>query len=108
MLIIDAEIQFDTDKNKPSALAKDLDTKNVIRPAINFGNGMLFSGDIIPIENVQMLIRGQNYNVSIDMLTIEDEAYEAIQNLVKVGNKFLIQNASRVIGRGTIKEFVFE
>ncbi len=108
MLIFEAEILFETEKNNPTALTNDLDTKHAIRPAINFGNGLLLSGSIIPKKGVVILIRGNRYNVSIEMPTVENEAYEAIKDLVRVDSEFLIQSGSRIIGKGKIKEFLFE
>ena len=108
MLILEADIKFDTQESNKTALKNDLDTKYIIRPAINFGNDILFSGDIIPINNVKMLIRGEIYRVSIEMPTIDKEAYNSIKNILEVGGLFKIQNASRVVGSGILCDFIFE
>jgi hypothetical protein len=83
-----------------------LDTNNILRPAINFGNDILFSGQITS-SNRLIIRRGKSYKVSIEMRTVEDEAYNYIKELVKINNIFLIQLASRVIGRGIIHDFVY-
>ncbi|QSX06732.1 hypothetical protein JYG23_04610 [Sedimentibacter sp. zth1] len=107
MLIIEAEILFDTPDTNETALDNDLDTKYAIRPAINFGNDLLFSGDIKVDSIVKQIKRGRVYNVSIEMPTIEDEAYEAIKSLLIIGNNFKIQSASRLVGKGTINDYVY-
>lgn len=108
MLLLEATIRFDETKDNPDALPNNLSTKNILRPSINFGNNLLFSGTIKANEEVETIFLGTQYEVTIDMPTIEHEAYDAIKDMLKEGHGFLIQNASRVIGRGTIKNFLYE
>lgn len=82
-------------------------TENIIRPAINFGNNLLFSGTILTKDNNDIIVRGKFYNVMIEMPTVEEDGYTQIQELVQVGNEFTIQNASRIIGRGEIVDYIF-
>jgi len=108
MLILEADICFDKQSENPDALPHDVSTKGIIRPAINFGNNLLFSGTIIANKNIEIFKRGETYNVMIEMPTIEQEAYEAISPLLRIGGDFKIQNASRIIGKGKILDFIYE
>lgn len=108
MLIIDAKIRFDKPSESTTALINDLNTGNIIRPAINFGNNLLLSGTINVKEGIERLIRGEEYNVIIEMPTVEDEEYQHIQGLVKIGNEFSLQNASKIIGKGEIIEYIYK
>lgn len=108
MLILEAEVSFDKQSDSPHSLPHDLSTKNIIRPAINFGDDLLFTGTIVVDKNIDILIRGEIYNVTIEMPTVEEEAYEEIQSLLRIGGEFKIQNASRIIGKGKIIDFLYE
>ncbi|MCM0757711.1 MULTISPECIES: hypothetical protein [Sporomusa] len=108
MLILEARVSFDQQSDSAKSLSYGLSTKNIIRPSINFGNDLLFSGTIVVDKNVDVLISGKTYNVIIEMPTIEQEAYEEIQSLLCVGREFKIQNASKIIGKGTISNFLYE
>jgi hypothetical protein len=107
LLIIEAKVCFDQLSENPQALSNDLDTTNIIRPAINFGNDLLFSGTIITSEETITIIRGLNYEVVIEMPTIEVTEYDYIKDLLNVGNDFTLQAASRVIGKGIIRNSIF-
>lgn len=108
MLILEASVSFDQQSDSSKNLSCGLSTKTIIRPSINFGNDLLFSGTIIVDKNIEILIRGETYDVIIEMPTIEQEAYEEIQSLLCIGREFKIQNASKVIGKGTISNFLYE
>lgn len=109
MLILEAEICFDRQNDNLQGLPHDLSTKNIIRPAINFGNNLLFSGTIILVDkNIDIIKRGETYNVMIEMPTIEKEAYDAISLLLHSGDDFKMQNASIIIGKGKILDFLYE
>lgn len=108
MLILEAEICFDNQDDKNHGLSNDLSTKYILRPAINFGGNMLFSGTIITDKNIDIIKRNEIYNVMIEMPTIEQEAYKAISLLLRIGGDFKIQWGSRVIGRGKILDFLYE
>jgi len=109
MLLLDAEICFNkNDGNLDNSLRNDLDTTNIIRPSINFGNNLLFSGTISVDKKVRKIIRGEIYKALIEMPTVDKQSYEEISDLLKIGNEFLIQNASKVIGEGKIINFLFE
>jgi hypothetical protein len=108
MLVLDAEICLDTLEVNPNALPHDVSTNVVLRPAINFGNDMLFSGTLVSNNTVASLIRGIVYEVVIELPTIEREAFCNVEKLLMVGGSFTIQNASRVIGRGKILDFKYD
>ncbi len=108
MLILEAKIRFDEVTDNPNALTSDLSTKNIIRPSINFGDDLLFSGTIRAEKKVETIMLGVLYDVSIEMPTIEQEAYGVIKDRLHEGREFIIQNASRVIGKGTIKDYLYE
>lgn len=108
MLILEANICFDRPDVNPEALNNDLTVEGIIRPAINFGNDLLFSGTILVDRKIQIIRRGEFYNAIIEMPTIEDEAYEAINHLLNFGNIFKMQSASKVIGKGKIIDFIYE
>lgn len=111
MLILQSNISFDKQDNsseKFHGLSNDLSAKYILRPDINFGGNMLFSGTIIVDKNIDIIKREEIYNVMIEMPTIEQEAYEAISSLLRIGGDFKIQWGSRVIGKGKILDFLYE
>lgn len=107
MLILESEICFDKQSDNVDGLPHDINTKNILRPDINFGDSQLFSGMIIFGKNIDIIKRGQVYKVIIEMPTIEKEAYEEIRLLLRGDATFKIQIASRVIGKGKILEFLY-
>jgi hypothetical protein len=90
MLILEAEICFDKPCDNIAALPHDIDTKNILRPDINFGNSQLFSGTIIVGGKIDIIKRGEIYKVFIEMPTIEKKAYEEISQLLQVDATFKI------------------
>lgn len=106
-MIVEATIRFDTLAENPEALVNDPSTTITLRPALNFGNDLLFSGTIIADAEVTVIERGGWYRVTIEMPTVEREAYEAIRHLVGVGREFTLQLASRKIGIGRIIDFAY-
>ncbi|MCQ4087537.1 hypothetical protein [Saccharibacillus sp. JS10] len=107
MLLIEAEIYFDTLSENPNALKKDLETRHILRASFNLGNDQLFSGDILAAETEKVIYRGKSYNAFIKLFT-EEEAYTNISYLIQIGNSFFIQTPSKVVGRGTIIDYVYE
>ncbi|WP_027092749.1 hypothetical protein [Cohnella thermotolerans] len=103
MLKLDARVIFDS-KN----LSHDLSAKNILRPGINFGNNLLFSGTIIPSADVEVLVRDAQYSVTIELPTVDEEAFEHIGDLVKIGGNITLQLASKILGKGIIEDFTFE
>ncbi|MEJ8302895.1 hypothetical protein [Saccharibacillus sacchari] len=108
MLLIEAGIYFDKPSENPDALKNDLETKHKLRTSFNFGNDQLFSGDILAAGTEKIINRGERYKAFVKMFTIEEEAFRNISYLIQRGNSFFIQTPSRVIGRGTIIDYVYE
>lgn len=108
MLTLDAKIYFDTKLENSDALDNDLDTKKIIRPAINFGDGLLFSGSVKVNESTTMIKRGESYEVTVNFPTIENEAYGAIRSFLCPNAVFKIQVSSKVIGKCTMLEYSYE
>lgn len=110
MLLLDAKICINKidENSKDGLISNDLDTANIIRPAINFGDNLLFSGTVIADKRVKKIVRGEIYRVLIEMPTLDKQAYEEIYDLLKIGNEFSIQNASKIIGVGQIINFLYE
>jgi len=108
MLILDAEIRHDLPEENEDALTNDLDTSYILRPSINFGNGYLFSGELVVSKNVSLLKRGEWYRVLVQMPTINNEAWEHIKDLVGIDNIFFIQIGGRILGKGKIIDFVYD
>ncbi|MFD2334599.1 hypothetical protein ACFSR7_35600 [Cohnella sp. GCM10020058] len=101
MLLLKAKVMFEGHKN-------NLSTKIALRPGVNFGNGLIFSGDIKPIGGVgDFLVLNEWYEVDIEMFTVEEEAFQAIGHLVKNGNPIVFQVGNRKVGRGEIIEYLY-
>ncbi|MGG1662339.1 hypothetical protein [Brevibacillus sp. NRS-1366] len=107
MLILKAEVYFDNPNDNQEGLPNDLSTKNIIRPSLNFGNDVLFSGTILADENIESIIRGQYYTVTIEMPSIGNEELECIRGYLRVGSPFKIQSASKKIGKGKILDYLY-
>jgi len=99
MLKAKAEIQF-TIKNRNF-------NRNYFRPVFNFGNGLLFTGFLKSDDNKYLY--NQKYTVDIDFFTIKDEAYSAVQPLLKDGMDIAIQEgASKIVGIAKAWDFAYE
>lgn len=107
MLIIKAKIMFFNPKES-SAKSDGICTKNILRPAFNFGEGLLFSGTIKNDSTNEKYLYQSSYVVEVEFPTIEDEAYEAIQPLIKIGMNLNIQNASRIIGEAKLLDYIYK
>jgi hypothetical protein len=57
---------------------------------------------ITPIDNIEKFIRGNGYEVNIEMPTVENEAYQNISPFIVTGNTLTIQIGARKIGLGKI------
>ncbi|EGO65272.1 hypothetical protein [Acetonema longum] len=106
MLIIKAEIIFDI-PNKNYTENDGITTQYPLRPAFNFGEGLLFSGTIKNDLSCDKLFYQKVYCVNVEFPTIASEAYEAVQPLIKIGMSLKIQNASNVIGVAKLLDFVY-
>ncbi|WP_139993707.1 hypothetical protein [Paenibacillus paridis] len=102
MLLLKAEIIF-----LESGLSHDISTKIINRPGINLGNNLIFSGTITPIDNIEKFIRGNWYEVNIEMPNVENEAYQNISPFIVTGNTLTIQTGARKIGLGKIIDYLY-
>ncbi|MCL2046873.1 MAG: hypothetical protein FWG88_10880 [Oscillospiraceae bacterium] len=96
MLLAKAEIIF-TLSDKNYIARKDF------RVPFNFGEDLLFSGNII--SNHQEYINNEKYLVSIEFFTIEGEAYDAVKHLLLPGSTIAMQAGSRLLGKAKLLEF---
>lgn len=74
MLKLNVIVTFSSDK-----LSHNLSTRNILRPGVNFGNNLLFSGTIITKPDVGELVRDIQYSVSIELPTIDKDSFEYIK-----------------------------
>lgn len=107
MLIIKAKIMFFNPKESLSK-GDGLCTKNILRPAFNFGEELLFSGTIKSESENEKFLYQSNYVVEVEFPTIEDEAYEAIQPLIQIGMNLNIQIASRIVGDAKLLDYTYK
>jgi len=99
MLSAKAEIMFSIkDRNY-------LNGKYPLRPTFKFGEGLLFSGNIIS-SNVEYLYN-EKYIVDIDFFTIEDEGYSAVGPHLYIGMDLLIQEGSNIIGSAKLNSYEY-
>jgi len=95
MLKAKAEIVF-TLSDKNYIARKDF------RVPFNFGEELLFSGNII--SKHKEYINNEKYLVEIEFFTIEGEAYEAVKHLLQTGNTVVMQTGSRLLGKAKLLE----
>ena len=77
-------------------------------PHVNFGDGQLFSTMLEPNKPDNQWLKGKwYYNVLMDMFLMCEEAYSSVKDLINIDAKIKLHIASRVIGEGIIKDFVF-
>ena len=110
MLVIEAYIRFDKKSENEDALNNDLSTEHRIVPAINFGNGFLYSAFTTFDKDIDIVERGYEYKVLIEVLVFdvnEPYGYQELKPYLKYESRFLLQLASRVIGYGTLVDYFF-
>lgn len=107
MLVVRADIMF----NSPEGNTIEnggISTQYPLRPAFNFGDGLLFSGTIISNIPCDKFFYQKVYCVNIEFPTIEGEAYETIRPLISEGMSLNIQNASHIIGVAKLLDFSYK
>ena len=107
MLVATAEIIF-YKLNENSSIDDGLDVSNALRPAFNFGEDLLFSGTIKNDGSVQKYLYEKEYVIEVEFPTIEDEAYEVVKPLIKIGMDLNIQTGSKTIGKAKLLEYVYK
>ena len=99
MLKAKAEIQFTINGRKFD--------RRYFRPTFNFGNNLLFSGNLI--SDNEVYLQNHPYIVGIEFFTIEDEAYTVISPILKEGMDFAIQEgAHKIVGIAKLLEYDYE
>ena len=99
MLKAKAEIQFTINERKFD--------KKYFRPIFNFGNKLLFSGNLISDDDIYLY--NQKYLVDIDFFTIEDEAFSVVNPILKPGMNLAMQEgAHRIVGIAKLLEYNYE
>jgi hypothetical protein len=106
MLIAKAEIIF-FKINENFSIDDGLDASNTLRPAFNFGEDLLFSGTIINDSSFQKYLYEKEYVIKIEFPTIEDEAYEAVKPLIKIGMDLNMQTGSKTIGKAKLLDYTY-
>ena len=99
MLKAKAEIQFTIDGRKFD--------KRYFRPTFNFGNNLLFSGNLVSDNDVYL--HNHPYIVGIEFFTIEDEAFTMVAPVLRAGMDFAVQEgARRIVGIARLIEYEYE
>ena len=99
MLKAKAEIQFTIDGREFN--------KKYFRPTFNFGNDLLFSGNLISDEDVYL--HNHRYTVEIDFFTIEDDAFNVVSPFLKYGMDIAIQEGARkIVGIAKLLDYRYE
>jgi len=80
--------------------------KYPLRPTFRFGDGLLFSGDIIS-DNTEYLYN-KKYLVDIEFFTIEEDSYAAILPHLSVGNDLVMQEGSQIIGLARLNDYTYK
>ena len=75
------------------------------RPVFRFGEGLLFSGTVL--SNETEYTPNKKYLVDIDFFTIEAEAYNALQPLLKSGMGLTIQEGARITGIAKLVDYTY-
>lgn len=91
--------------NKGSYNDNGLEARSILRPAFNFGKELLFSGTIKNDNSLQQYLFEKEYVVKVEFPTIEDEVYEAIKPLIKIGMNLNIQTGSKIIGKAKLLDY---
>ena len=99
MLRAKAEIVFTLD-------GKNYKARDDFRVPFNFGEGLIFSGNIIG-QSEDNYICNNKYLVNIDFFTIEDEAYEAVAPLLKTNMTIPMQAGRQLLGKAKLLEFSY-
>ena len=97
MLTADAIIKF-TLENK-SYNVKPL------RVAFNFGEGLLFTGEIISEHDLYSY--NEPYKVNVDFFTIEDDSYSALKRILLPNMGVVMQAGSQILGTANLSNFKY-
>ena len=96
MLLVNSTIRFTKEGKKYSS--------SKIRPMVNFGNGMLFSFNIL--HTPEMLESNIDYNAIFEFFSIGDDAYKILKDLLIVNKDVVVQESSKsIIGLATLHDY---
>ena len=98
MLRAKAEIQFTLE-------GKNYIPDDQFRIAFSFGNGLIFSGTIRS-DHTEYL-QGEKYMTDIEFFTVEDEAYAALQPVLKKGKILSLCAGKRILGMATLQDYTY-
>ena len=98
MLTADATIKF-TLENKSYNVKP-------FRVAFNFGEGLLFTGEIISDHDVYSY--NKSYNVNVDFFTIEDDSYSALKRVLLPNMGVVMQAGSQILGTADLRNFKYK
>jgi hypothetical protein len=103
MLTAKAEILFFKHNNTNDGI----DAKIILRPAFNFGEGLLISGNIMNNNLYDTYLYNKKYLIKLEFPTIVGEAYKEILPLLKIGMNLDIQTGAKLIGKAELLEFIY-
>ena len=96
MLLVNSTIRFTKEGKKYSA--------SKIRPMVNFGNGMLFSFNLLNAP--ETLESNTDYHATFEFFSIGDDAYKSIKDLLINSKDVVIQESSKsIIGLATLHDY---
>ena len=76
------------------------------RVAFNFGEGLLFTGEIISDHDVYSY--NKPYNVNVDFFTIEDDSYSALKHVLLPNMGVVMQAGSQILGTADLSNFNYK
>ena len=98
MLTADATIKFTLEDKNYSV--------KPLRVAFNFGEGLLFTGEIISDHDIYSY--NEPYKVNIDFFTIEDDSYSALKNVLLPNMGVVMQAGSQILGTASLSNFKYK
>ena len=96
MLHAKAEIQFTLE-------GKNYVPDDQFRIAFNFGDGLIFSGTIR--SNHTEYLQGEKYLTDVEFFTVEDEAYAALQPILRKGKTLSLCAGKRILGVAVLQDY---
>ena len=75
------------------------------RVAFNFGEGLLFTGEIISDHDIYSY--NKPYKVNVDFFTIEEDSYSALKRVLLPKMGVVMQAGSRILGTAELSNFKY-
>ncbi|WP_310832782.1 hypothetical protein [Paenibacillus pedocola] len=98
MLLLTASISFE---NLPFNISVNM------RPGIDFGNGITYSGALTATKTIEKFIMNEWYEVYIEMFTVDEEVFGLISGFLKKRCIFKMKAGSREVGRGRVIDYLY-